>query len=88
MRPFRFEEGWRQVEKGQSRHPELTVVFVEQGLLRAQVIKAKLEDAGIPVLLEYESVGPVMGITVDGLGQVRILVPNEHVAEARALIDE
>jgi hypothetical protein len=76
------------VEKGQSRHPELTAVFVEQGLLRAQVIKAKLEDAGIPVLLEYESVGPVMGITVDGLGQVRILVPNEYAAEARALIDE
>lgn len=76
------------MEKGQSRHPELTAVFVEQGLLRAQVIKAKLEDAGIPVLLEYESVGPVMGITVDGLGQVRILVPNEYAAEARALIDE
>ena len=76
------------MEKGHSRHPELTTVFVEQGLLRAQVIKAKLEDAGIPVLLEYESVGPVMGITVDGLGQVCILVPNEHAAEARALIDE
>ena len=72
----------------QSRHPELTMVYIEQGLLRAQVIKAKLEEAGIPVLLEYESAGPIFGITVDGLGQVRILVPDRYADEARDLIDE
>jgi hypothetical protein len=76
------------MDDAQSRHPELTTVYVEQGLLRAQVIKAKLEDAGIPVLLEYESIGPLYGITVDGLGQVRILVPNRHADEARDLIEE
>jgi hypothetical protein len=76
------------MDDGQSRYPELTVVYVEQGLLRAQVIKAKLEEAGIPVLLEYESAGPIFGITVDGLGQVRILVPNRHADEARDLIEE
>lgn len=68
--------------------PELTIVYIEHGLLRAQVIKAKLEDAGIPVLLKYESVGPVMGITVDGIGEVRILVPSRYANAARALIDE
>jgi hypothetical protein len=72
----------------QSRHSELTIVHVEQGLVRAQVIKAKLEEAGIPVLLDYESLGPVMGITVDGLGKVRILVPNQYANVARALIEE
>ena len=72
----------------QSYHPELTTIYVEHGLLRAQVIKAKLEDAGIPVLLEYESLGPVIGITVDGLGEVRILVPNQYAADARALVEE
>ena len=66
---------------------ELTVIQVEHGLLRAQVIKAKLEEAGIPVLLKYESVGPVIGITVDGLGEVRILVPARCADEARALIE-
>ena len=70
------------------RPPELTTVYIEQGLLRAQVIKAKLEDAGIPVLLEYESIGPVIGITVDGLGKVRILVPSQYANLARALIEE
>ena len=68
--------------------PELTTVYVEQGLLRAQVIKAKLEDAGIPVLLEYESIGPVIGITVDGLGEVRIVVPSQYASLARMLIEE
>ena len=67
---------------------ELTIVCVEHGLLRAQVIKTKLEDAGIPVLLKYESVGPVIGITVDGLGEVRVLVPSRYANAARALIEE
>jgi len=61
---------------------------VAHGLLKAQVIKAKLEDAGIPVLLDYESVGLVYGITVDGLGEVRVLVPTRHADDARELIEE
>ncbi len=70
------------------RHPGLTTVHITQGLLRAQVIKTKLEDAGIPVLLDYESVGPVIGITVDGLGEVRIQVPTRYADEAQTLIKE
>ena len=73
---------------GQSRHPGLAVVCVVQGLLQAQVIKSKLETADIPVLLDYESLGPVIGITVDGLGEVRVLVPDQHIDDARALIEE
>lgn len=78
-------------DKGQderSRYPGLTVVHVAQGLLKAQVIKSKLEDAGIPVLLDYESVGRVIGITVDGLGEVRVLVPTSYADEAHMLIVE
>ena len=68
--------------------PGLTVIWVEQGLLRAQVFKSKLEEAGIPVLLQYESLGPVLGVTVDGLGEVRIAVPTPLADKARALIAE
>jgi len=71
-----------------SRFPDLTVICTTAGLMRAQVIKAKLEEAGIPVLLDYESIGPVIGLTVDGLGEVRVLVPNQHAQEARELIEE
>ncbi|MEA3376428.1 MAG: DUF2007 domain-containing protein [Chloroflexota bacterium] len=71
-----------------SRFSDLTAIYTATGLIRAQVIKAKLEAAGIPVLLDYESVGPVIGITVDGLGEVRVLVSNKNAEEARSLIEE
>jgi hypothetical protein len=57
-------------------------------LLQAEVYKSKLESAGIPVLLDYESLGPTLGITVDGLGKVRVMVHDELAAEARALLEE
>ena len=68
--------------------PGLTTVRVAQGLLQAEVYKSKLESAGIPVLLEYESIGPALGITVDGLGEVRVMVHDELAAEARTLLEE
>jgi hypothetical protein len=70
------------------KRPGLTTVRVTHGLLRAEVFKSKLESAGIPVLLEYESIGPTLGITVDGLGEVRIMVPDDLAAEAKALLVE
>jgi hypothetical protein len=69
-----------------SRQPGLTTIRVVHGLLRAHVIKSRLEQEGIPALLEYESVGPVLGLTFDGLGEVRILVSDECADEARAII--
>lgn len=71
-----------------SRFSNLTTIYTAAGLMKAQVIKSKLEQAGIRVLLDYESAGPVIGITVDGLGQVRVLVPTEDAEKARALIEE
>ena len=72
----------------QSRYPDMAIVCIEHGMMRAEVIKAKLEDAGIPVWLDYESLGRVYGITFDGLGEVRILTPIQYADEARALIEE
>ena len=72
----------------QVRRPGLTTVRVAQGLLQAEVFKSKLESAGVPVLLEYESIGPTWGITVDGLGQVQVMVPDDLADEARALLEE
>lgn len=76
------------MKRWSSPNPDLTVVYTSAGLMRAQVIKSKLEGAGIPVLLDYESVGPIIGITVDGLGEVRVLVPRDQAEEARSLIEE
>ncbi len=65
---------------------DLVTVYTAQGLLQAEVIKGKLESAGVPVLLAYESVGPIYGLTVDGLGQVRVQVPARYAEDAQAVL--
>jgi len=67
---------------------DLVVVYTAQGHMRANVIKSKLEAAGIPALLSYEALSRIYGLTVDGIGQVRILVRPESAAEARRLLVE
>jgi len=66
----------------------LTRIYVTSGLYQAEIIRGKLEANDIPVLLKYESLGPVMGLTVDGLGQVEIWVPCNLEAQARSLLEE
>ena len=64
------------------------VVVTESGWWKADLIKAKLEAEGIPVELRYEAIGRVYGLTVDGLGQVEILVPAGSVARVREILSE
>ena len=64
----------------------LAVVKTAQGLLQAQVLKTKLESHGIPATLDYESAGPVYGLTFDGLGEVRVLVPVHLARRARMVL--
>ena len=71
-----------------NKQPGMVEVCVTSGLLQAEVIKGKLEANDIPVLLQYESLGPVMGLTIDGLGQVQVLVPEDKADTARVLIEE
>lgn len=71
---------------GTSR-PEFVVIYKAQGELVAGVIKSHLESEGIPVLLQYESAGRVYGVVIDGLGEVRILVPREFAEEAKQIIE-
>ena len=75
--------------QGEAKEPdELVVVYTAQGHMRANVIKAKLEAAGIPAILSYEALSRIYGLTVDGIGQVRVLVRAEGAAEARRLLAE
>jgi len=64
--------------RGKKREkPGLVTVHTASGLLNAQVVKTKLESVGIPALLD-----------VDGLGEVRVMVPEDLAEEARALLSE
>ncbi|MCJ7669000.1 MAG: DUF2007 domain-containing protein [Dehalococcoidia bacterium] len=54
--------------------------------MEAQIIKGRLESEGIPVLLSYESAGLIYGLTVDGLGEVKIMVPKRLAEEAKEIL--
>jgi hypothetical protein len=67
---------------------DLVEVWFEQGHLRANVIKAKLEAAGIPALLSYDAMSVIFGLTVDGIGKVRVLVRPEDLEAAQSVLAE
>jgi len=54
--------------------------------IEAQIIKGRLENEGIPVLLSYDSSSLVFGFTVDGLGVVKIMVPERFAEQAREIL--
>jgi hypothetical protein len=62
------------------------IVFRAQGMAEAEIVKGYLESEEVPVDLDYESAGKVCGITVDGLGEVRVCVPPEYAEFALELI--
>ena len=54
--------------------------------MEAQIIKGRLESEGIPALLSYESAGLVYGLTINGLGEVKILVPEHLASKAKEIL--
>ena len=62
------------------------VAICTTGHMEAQIMKSHLESEGIPAILQYESAGVVYGLTVDGLGQTKILVPKHLAQEAREVL--
>ncbi len=68
-------------------HPtRYEVVTITQGLLQAEVVRTYLRSHGIPAVLRYESAGRALGLTVDGLGEVQVLVPARWGRKARRLL--
>jgi hypothetical protein len=57
------------------------------GALDAEIYRASLEAAGIPVLVSQESVGSTYGLTIGSLGSVEILVPESRLDEALEIIN-
>ena len=69
-----------------SEVPELITIYVASGIPEAHIVKGRLETEGIPVMLRYESAGIVYGLTVDGLGEVKVLVPSAFADQAKAIL--
>ena len=57
-------------------------------MMEAEVLKAALETADIPVVLRGETAGRIYGITASELGSVFVLVPSDKLEEARALVED
>jgi hypothetical protein len=64
------------------------VVCSASGMINANILVGKLETEGIPTKLQYEAVGAIYAITVDGLGEVKIMVPSEYLEKARTILSQ
>lgn len=65
---------------------DLAELVTVEGGLEADIVKSKLESFSIPALLRYEAAGRIFGITMDGLGKVKILVSRGLLEEARQVL--
>jgi len=70
-----------------SRSKELVAVYKAAGELEAQVIKGLLESNGISCFLKSHAAPSVHVLTVDGLGEVKVMVWDSMAEEAKRLIE-
>ena len=59
-----------------------------EGIIRAQIVRSYLEDAGIPVHLAGEAVAGVYGLLQGPLSIVKVYVPAALAGEARELLND
>jgi hypothetical protein len=65
---------------------KLVEVYKAQTEMEAQVIKGLLESFNIPCVLRANAAPSVHMFTMDGLGQVKVMVLDSMADEARELI--
>jgi hypothetical protein len=69
-----------------SMNEDPVVVFTAQGELEETQVRSFLLAHGIPTVTRGEALRKTHGLTLDGLGQVEIIVAAEHAAEALQLL--
>jgi hypothetical protein len=65
---------------------EVELIRVPGGI-HAESILAALRGSGIPARAHGEAVGAIYGLTLDGLGEVSIFVPEECLDRARTVLE-
>ena len=65
----------------------MTEVYRATSEMEAQVIKGLLDTYGIPCLLKSHAARSVHMFTVDGMGEVRVMVWESMAEQARKLIE-
>ncbi len=69
-----------------SKPEKLVQVYRSAGEMEAQVIKSLLESYGIPCVLRANAAPSVHIFTVDGMGEVKVMVLASMAERARELI--
>lgn len=64
------------------------VLLLKTNPNEGEIIRGKLESAGIEAMLEQEAIGKIYGLTVDGLGEVKVYVQKDNLEEAKKIIEE
>ncbi len=69
-----------------SRDEQLVEVYFARNNMEAQVIKSLLEGFDIPCILKSNAAPSVHIFTMDGMAEVRVMVPAALADEAKELI--
>ncbi len=69
-----------------SKNEKLVRVYRAAGEIEAQVIKSLLASYGIPCLLKSVAAPSVHMFTVDGMGEIKIMVWESMAEKAKKLI--
>jgi hypothetical protein len=72
----------------ESGNLNLKEAAVVQGPVEAEIIRSLLASAGIPCLMRGLVVQSVHAFSADGLGKIRIMVPEEYLEAARGMIEQ
>jgi hypothetical protein len=65
---------------------KMVTVRIALSLPEAEIIRGRLEFEGIDSVLKYESAGRIIGVTVDGLGEIEIQVTEEQSKKALEIL--
>ena len=69
-----------------TENTEMVAVYKATSEMEAQVIRGMLESYGIPSLLKSHAAPSVHMFTVDGMGEVNVMVMSSMADRARELI--
>lgn len=68
--------------------PGWEVAVKASGMTQANIIKGRLAAEDIPTRFQYDAAGTIYAITIDGLGEVKILVPVDLIEKARSVLSQ
>lgn len=71
---------------GGSVDQEPVVVWVAPNQMEAQIVKGRLESAGIPAIIRGEVLGAIFGLTTGTLAESAVLVPAALADKAEAIL--